>query len=243
MLRNKDWRWGKKQKMSKEKLWKSFRKLQNYWSGNFKEMRSGSGLWIQAKVPVLLSAGFFSAAVPDPSDLAASWLYSAITSVCWCYLWRCSNPPCVCSRWCLHCEDFSPSLFGPASSARVMCHKLTFRDEHYPWEKTYMKRLLLHCVSQPALSNERGPSKPMFPYGCCQKCQDMLSIHSTKSYPARTRLPGTEKKWRGKMKKARPQIWQECYKVSLGRKKASNLIQGKAWIWNCIGTGRRRWRK
>ena len=33
MLRNKDWRWGKKQKMSKEKLWKSFRKLENCWSG------------------------------------------------------------------------------------------------------------------------------------------------------------------------------------------------------------------
>ena len=37
MLRNKDWRWGKKQKMSKEKLWKSFRKLQNYWSGHFED--------------------------------------------------------------------------------------------------------------------------------------------------------------------------------------------------------------
>ena len=41
MLRNKDWRWGKKQKMSKEKLWKSFRKLENCWSGHFKGSREG----------------------------------------------------------------------------------------------------------------------------------------------------------------------------------------------------------
>ena len=54
MLRNKDWRWGKKQKMSKEKLWQSFRKLENYWSGHFKGYRKvwtcGSFIGIKTQV-------------------------------------------------------------------------------------------------------------------------------------------------------------------------------------------------